>query len=75
MGSEMCIRDRARRADELEPLGAHMNVVVGLAEDGVHLSLAEELAVLAWLCEEYDAFVDLAVFLDVRDRALTGDFG
>ena len=62
------------RGEGTEPLGAHMNVVLGLAEEGIHLPLAEELVVLAWLCEEYDVFVDLEVFLDVRDRAMRGEF-
>lgn len=62
------------RGEGTEPLGAHMNVVLGLAEDGTHLSLAEELAALAWLCGIYDVYVDLEAFLDVRDRALRGAF-
>jgi hypothetical protein len=63
------------RGDDTEPLGAHLDVVVGQAEDGVHLPLAEELAVLAWLCSVHDEYVDLEGLLHVRDMGLRGMFG
>jgi hypothetical protein len=63
------------RGDETAPLGAHLNVVVGLAEDGIHLPLAEELAALAWLCSVHDEYVDLDGLLRVRDMGLRGMFG
>ena len=63
------------RGEGTEPLGAHLNVIVGQAEDGVHRPLAEELAVLAWLLDVYDEYVDLEVLLDIRDKGLRGEFG
>ena len=63
------------RGDDTEPLGAHLNVVVGQAEGGTHLPLADELAALAWLCSVHDEYVDLEGLLDVRDRGLRGEFG
>ena len=63
------------RGDDTEPLGAHLDVVVGLAEDGIHLPLAEELAVLAWLCSVHDEYADLEGLLHVRDMGLRGMFG
>jgi hypothetical protein len=63
------------RGDDTDPLGAHLNVVVGLADDGIHLPLAEELAALAWLCDVHDEYVDLEALLDIRDKGLRGMFG
>jgi hypothetical protein len=63
------------RGDDTDPLGAHLNVVVGLADEGVHLPLAEELAALAWLCDVHDEYVDLQALLDIRDMGLRGMFG
>ncbi|MBD3923729.1 hypothetical protein IEZ26_03780 [Nocardioides cavernae] len=63
------------RGEGTEPVGAHLNVVVGQAEDGVHLPLAEELALLAWLLDVHDDYVDLEALLDIRSKGLRGDFG
>ncbi|NPC41483.1 hypothetical protein [Nocardioides sp. zg-1230] len=63
------------RGEDTDPVGAHLNVVVGQAEDGVHLPLAEELALLAWLLDVHDEYVDLEAFLDIRSRGLRGEFG
>ena len=63
------------RGDGTEPVGAHLNVVVGQAEDGVRLPLAEELALLAWLLDVHDEYVDLDALLDIRSRGLRGEFG
>jgi hypothetical protein len=63
------------RGDDTEPLGAHLNVVVGQAEGGVHLPLAEELAALAWLCSVHDEYVDIDGLLHVRDMGLRGMYG
>ena len=63
------------RGEDTEPLGAHLNVVVGLADDGIHLPLAEELAALAWLCDVHDEYVDLEALLHIRDMGLRGMYG
>lgn len=63
------------RGEDTEPLGAHLNVVVGLADDGIHLPLAEELAALAWLCDVHDEYVDLEALLRIRDMGLRGTYG
>ena len=63
------------RGDDTDALGAHLNVVVGFADDGIHLPLAEELAALAWLCDVHDEYVDLEALLDIRDKGLRGVFG
>lgn len=63
------------RREGTEPAGAHLNVIVGQAEDGFHLSLAEELALLAWLLDVHDEYVDLEGLLDVRSKALRGELG
>lgn len=61
------------RGEGTEPLGAHLNVVVGQAEDGDHLPLAEELALLAWLLDVYDEYVDLEALLVIRGQGLRGE--
>ena len=63
------------RREGTEPAGAHLNVIIGQAEDGVHLSLAEELALLAWLLDVHDEYVDLEGLLDIRSKALRGELG
>ena len=62
------------RGEGTEPVGAHLNVVVGQVEDGIHLPLAEELALLAWLLDVHDEYVDLEAVLDIRRRGLLGQF-
>lgn len=63
------------RGEDTDPLGAHLNVVVGLADEGIHLPLAEELAAVAWLCDVHDEHVDLEALLRIRDMGLRGMFG
>ena len=67
-----CVTDFMEHDDCLNALHAHFDSVLAMAEDGIHLALAEELAFLAWLLDEADDFLDLGPMLKARSEALRG---